>query len=683
MDHLITGADYLATFKNFKLVGRTSEMELLSSILVRKRSSSVLMIGPSGVGSTAIILGLQALKEDFNAPFDIVSKRIFWLDVDALFSSGNNEEISKSFNAAINRMKNTIDPIIVIENGGDFYDACRNAGTSHFINILNSAVKEDKIQAIVEVSDKDLTKIISWHSDFLESYTTMDVVEPVGEALTEIVKSAAEKLQEFHTITIDPDAVKAAIELTLKYRVDSGLGISQPTRSIALLDRALASYRLKSHSTAPVSDGSAEQNVIVDQYNDRQLSLRDHHKKQREAENLTVKLEDELVSMLEEQKSKAAQSTAGFDAMFSGTTYDTPMMKQYRAQLVIAKEQVEIHSTAFKRITAEINKSLLLTRKEILAEFSRITGISASKLGEDEMVILRNLKDVLKRNVFGQDFVLEHTADAIKVSRVGQRNKQKPQASLLYMGPSGVGKTFVAKCIAEALHGDQRALLRFDMSEYMERHAISKLIGAPPGYEGFEAGGILTNAMRTNRNRIILFDEIEKAHPDVFNLFLQILDDGRLTDNVGRVADFSESIIIMTTNIGQPHLLNADIDFETAVKLSKIDLDEQYRPEFLNRFGGRENIICFNRLELDSIVRIVTRELDDLASAYAERGVNVIVSDEDILKFCKERYDVRTGARGLPGIVVSQLEPQVTDIILSGGTGDVEFVYNNGKFVKK
>jgi ATP-dependent Clp protease ATP-binding subunit ClpB len=681
MDHLITGADYLARFKDFQLVGREPEMERLSSILVRKRSNSVLMIGPSGVGASAIILGLQVMKTDFEAPFDIVSKRLFWLDVDGMFSSGNNDEITKSFNAAITRLKSSIDPILIVEDGGDFYEACRNAGTSHFINLLNSAVKEGKIQVILEVADKDLAKILSWHSDFTEAYTTLDVTEPVGDALRKIVEKAAEKLSMFHGIVIDNsedhkiNAIEAAIELTMKYRVDNGLGVAQPTRTIALLDRALASYRLAAHKVPQAGTSDAV-------HHERQAKLRHHHTKQREAENMIIQLEAELDRQTIEQRDKSAQNhTSGFDAMMSNTTYDTPIMSRMREQLNIAKKSVEEHNSAFKAIAAEINASLKLTRNEVLNEFSRITGISSSKLGEDEMAILRRLEEVLKQHVFGQDHVLIQLSNAVKVSKVGRRNKQRPMASFLMMGPSGTGKTEVAKRLAEALQGDQKALLRFDMSEYMERHAVSKLIGAPPGYEGFEAGGILTNAMRTNRNRIILFDEIEKAHPDVFNLFLQILDDGRLTDNVGRVADFSESIIIMTTNIGQPHFLNVDIDFDTATNLAKVDLDEQYRPEFLNRFNGRQNIVCFNRLGLDSIERIVARELADLARAYVPSGVEVVVSDSDIRAFCAEQYDPRTGARGLPGVIVSQLEPQVTDAILNGIAGKFEFVYSDKKFV--
>ena len=670
MDYLIKGSEYLEKFSNFKLVGRDNEMEVLTSILVRKRSNSLLLVGPSGVGATALCLGLQDMKTDSNAPFDIVAKRLFWLDVDGLFSSGNAEQITKAFNAAISRLKKTNDAILIVEDSGDFYEACRNCGTSHFINLLNSAVKEGKFQVILEVSDKDLTKIITWHSDFSDSYTTMDVSEPVGQALELILDATSEKLSEYHTIKIDDDAKQAAIELTLKYRLDAGLGVSQPMRAINLLDRTLASYRLAAHKSTEIVSA------------DNQQKLRQLYSKQRQAENAIVQYEEEI-ERLQTTGATQEQSAKGFDALVSTSSLDNHAIREIRRKIEILSEEHQKAASGFKELTAEINSSLLLTRKEILTEFSRITGISANKLGEDELQILRTLETNLKAHVFGQDHVLVQTSNAIKVSRVGRRNKSKPQASFLFMGPSGVGKTEVAKRVAEALQGDPKSLLRFDMSEYMERHAVSKLIGAPPGYEGFEAGGILTNAMRVNRNRIILFDEIEKAHPDVFNLFLQILDDGRLTDNVGRVADFSESIIIMTTNIGQPHFLNMDIDFVTASSLAKVDLDEQYRPEFLNRFNGRQNIICFNRLELDSIVKIVTRELLDLKNAYISSGVEVSISQEDINKFCSEQYDARTGARGLPGVIIAQLEPQVTDFILNGNSGKAEFEYLDAKFVRK
>jgi ATP-dependent Clp protease ATP-binding subunit ClpA len=255
-------------------------------------------------------------------------------------------------------------------------------------------------------------------------------------------------------------------------------------------------------------------------------------------------------------------------------------------------------------------------------------------------------------------------ANAVKTARVGRRNNERPQAAFMFMGPSGVGKTEIAKALAQSLLDDEKALTRFDMSEYMEKHAVSRLIGAPPGYEGFEAGGILTNAMRKSPLRVLLFDEIEKAHPDVFNVFLQILSDGRLTDNVGRTVSFSESIIIMTTNIGQPHFLNPKLSFEQASEAAMEEVQKTYRSEFLNRFSGRQNIVCFNKLDLASIERIVKREFDAMNAVYSNDGINLSLSEADLKAFCKAHYDPAIGARGLPGYIQTNVEPMIVNQIL-------------------
>ncbi|RYF00590.1 MAG: ATP-dependent Clp protease ATP-binding subunit, partial [Oxalobacteraceae bacterium] len=309
------------------------------------------------------------------------------------------------------------------------------------------------------------------------------------------------------------------------------------------------------------------------------------------------------------------------------------------------QSEIANNKAKFDAITKEINADLELTDREVKMEFSLITGISADKLDENELAVMKRLPDDLKVNVFGQDAAVNHVANAIRVAKVGKRNGNKPIASFLFKGPSGVGKTQLTKELARLLLGDEKALLRFDMSEYMEKHAVAKLIGAPPGYEGFEAGGILTNAMRKNRRRVILFDEIEKAHPDVFNILLQVLDDGRLTDNVGRTSQFNEAIIICTTNIGQPYYLDRDLSFADADRLANEELETVLRPELLNRFNGRENILGFQRLELDSIERIVRREIKSIDRAYTHQGIRANLPDADLKAFCAQRYDPKMGAR--------------------------------------
>ena len=316
----------------------------------------------------------------------------------------------------------------------------------------------------------------------------------------------------------------------------------------------------------------------------------------------------------------------------------------------------------------------------MLAEFSQLSGIPVSKLNQDERAKLMNLDETLAARVFGQDHVVEKLADAVRVARVGLKDPQKPQASFMFLGPSGVGKTELAKALAAALHDDERALLRFDMSEYMEKHAVAKLIGAPPGYEGYEAGGILTNAMRRNPYVVILFDEIEKAHQDVFNVFLQVLDDGRLTDNRGLTVSFSDAIIIMTTNIGQSHFLDAGLDFEDAAAETIKELDAHYRPEFLNRFNGRQNIVCFKSLGLPVIERIARREIAKLNERVRSPGTRHHDRDQRRVARRALQGSIRAGERRarLPGYFAAHIHPAVANAILETQSlrGTMEVVYD-------
>ncbi|MEP3665811.1 MAG: AAA family ATPase, partial [Roseibium sp.] len=666
---------------------------------VQRASNSVLLVGPAGVGSTALCLGLQAMKGEESPPFDIVSKSLYFLDVDGLFSSGDPSEIDAAFRRALSRMQKSVEPVLIIEDAGDFVEACRIHGSSHFINSMNGMVSKGQLQVILETSDGDASKVLAWHSDIRESYTILDLAEPEGENLIDIVTDASARLQEYHGIKISEEAIKTAVDLTQKYR-QAGSSAAQPKRSIELLDQSLAAYRLAAHAEPPkakdlrlkieAGQGSDTEVELLQQimttHAERQGKLRKLHTDQKAAEIEIVKIEEAIAELREAQAQKqealpvqdAPAAPMSFASLTSAGGMGSREEQMLTERLVQFRNALRDHSVAYDAIAKDMNAELLLDENIVVSAFANISGIPAAKLGEDEKVILRELETNLKTFVFGQDFGVEKIANAIKVSKVGRRNKEKPLASFLLPGPSGVGKTEIAKQVAKQLLGDPKALTRFDMSEYMERHAVSKLIGAPPGYEGFEAGGILTNAMRINRNRVILFDEIEKAHPDVFNLFLQILDDGRLTDNIGRVADFSDAIIIMTTNIGQSHFLDEGIDHVEAMVGCMEEMDGIYRPEFLNRFNGRQNIIGFQRLEISSIERIIQREVNDLATSYAEHGVSISFPASEIAAFCADRYEPKVGARGLPGMINSDLEPRIVNALLdqsaeSGAAFDVRY----------
>lgn len=705
MSFLTRGEDYVAKASNFRLVGRDAELKKLSSILVRNMANSVLLVGPGGVGCTALCMGLQAIKKDPDAPFDIVNKRFFWLDTDALFSSGDPVNIRDSFQRVMGTLDRTPDSVLIIEDTRDFIEAARNIGTLHFINALCLAIKSKKTQVILEARDEDLDIILKSHSDLRELFTLVDLPEPEGDALFKIVAERAEHLKEFHRIRIAESALRTAIEVTSKYRSrDGGMNRAQPERSVSLLDRALATYRLGAHRQPPglaeaeavrkaaktdqqITDADAQLAQIGTRWTESQDKIKSLYKRQRDGEIAVLELEEQLDKQIEteaaarqspdSQVSEITGRIAKFARLATGAGLESDAVRDLRERIGRFQGEITTNRTAFDALTKELNDHLELTRDIVLREFSAISGISVSKLNEDERVKLRNLETELKSRIFGQDHVVHALANAVKTARVGRRNQDRPQASFMFLGPSGVGKTEIAKALAASLLDDEKALTRFDMSEYMEKHAVARLIGAPPGYEGFEAGGILTNAMRKNPLRVLLFDEIEKAHPDVFNVFLQILSDGRLTDNIGRTVSFSDAIIIMTTNLGQPHFLDPKLSVEEANTEALKEVEKTYRSEFLNRFSGRQNIICFNKLDLPSIEKIVRREFDSIDRTYAQEGIKVEVAEADLKAFCKGHYDPAIGARGLPGFIQANIEPIIVNMILdSDKRGKLELAYN-------
>jgi ATP-dependent Clp protease ATP-binding subunit ClpB len=705
MSFLTRGEDYLAKAPNFRLVGREAELKKLSSILVRNMANSVLLVGPGGVGCTALCMGLQAIKRDPDAPFDIVNKRFFWLDTDALFSSGDPVSIRDSFQRMMGTLDRTPDTVLIIEDTRDFIEAARNIGTLHFINALCLAIKSKKTQVILEARDEDLDIILKSHSDLRELFTLVDLAEPEGEALFKIVAERAEHLHQFHRIRIAENALRTAIELTSKYRSrDGGMNRAQPERSVSLLDRALATYRLGAHRQPPglaeaeaakraaktekqITEADAQLAQVSARWTQSQEKIKALYKRQRDGEIAVLELEEQLDKQIEteaearqspdSQVSEITGRIAKFARLATGAGLESDVVRDLRERIGKFQSEIATNRTAFDALTKELNDHLELTRDIVLREFSQISGISVSKLNENEREKLRNLEAELKVRIFGQDHVVRVLSNAVKTARVGRRNQDRPQAAFMFLGPSGVGKTEIAKALAASLLDDEKALTRFDMSEYMEKHAVARLIGAPPGYEGFEAGGILTNAMRKNPLRVLLFDEIEKAHPDVFNVFLQILSDGRLTDNVGRTVSFSESIIIMTTNLGQPHFLDPKLSVEEANAEAMREVEKTYRSEFLNRFSGRQNIICFNKLDLPSIEKIVRREFDSIDRTYTQEGIKVAVPEADLKAFCKAHYDPAIGARGLPGFIQANIEPIIVNMILdSDKRGKLELAYN-------
>lgn len=716
-EFLIRGEDMMKRYEGFELVGRDKELEKISGMLMRQKAHNVLLVGPGGVGCSALALGLQASKDDPDTPFDIVNKRFHWLDTDGLFSSGNHAEINENFDKLRKTMQRSADNVLIIEDFRDFVEGARNSGCTNFINALMRDVSTGKFQAVFETDDDDLEVVLKCHSNMYEDFTMLDVQEPVGEALQEIVAQASKKVEDHHKIKMTPEAITTAIELTSKYRIsDMSLSRAQPERSLNLLDRAMTSYRQRVHSKPPklasleqklknidsVKAGGTVQGFMgwseseletvrletleelsgaVADWEDKNGRLKKLYKAQRDGENLLRDLEDDLNTQLDKEEQQRAEREAGaqgtnpdevkgsfnrFSSNIKTSGFDSEKVTGIKEQIRAANKAIKDNREKFDALTAEINADLALDPRTVMQEFAAISGISAEKLDQDEREKVLKLDEALRSRVFGQEEAVEKLHGSVLVSSAGLKDPNKPQGSFLFCGPSGVGKTEIAKALTVALKDDERALLRFDMSEYMEKHAVAKLIGAPPGYEGFEMGGILTNAVRRNPNSIILFDEIEKAHPDVFNVFLQVLDDARLTDNRGLTVSFADTMILMTTNLGQKHFLNEDLSYDEAMEALNEDLENTYRPEFLNRFNGRENIVGFNKLSLPIVEMIAKRELQKVNSRIASAGhdVEITMSDEAVGALCKDKYDPAIGARGIPGYFQTHLYKEVSKYIL-------------------
>ncbi len=714
-DYLVRGSDYLKTQPNFELIGRDEELHEVTRALMRKKANSVLLVGNGGVGCSAIAMGLQASKSDPDAPFDIVRKRNFWLDTDGLFSSGDPTTINESFAKTLKTLSQASDSVLHIDDFNDFIDGARSNGCTNLINGLMSAIKKGKFQAVLEVREENFESVLKCHSDMRESFTMVDVTEPGEESLGQIVENISKgRLEKHHNIAIDPLAIQTAIDLTNKYRVrDLGLSRAQPERAMTLLDRALTSYRQSAHAkdpklasleerigsifeavkgenVAPELQGKSQEELesllqvleaealeVKDSWEATQNEIKSVYKDIASAEDNIRSFEDALEQQLGEEAEarKRAEEAEGtqdvakarksFDvaATLQRGGFESEKVEKLREQIRRYQDAAERAKSRFGELTAEINDGLVLTESHVLKEFSEISGFPTDKLKQDERLKLMNLEANIGGRVFGQPEAVSKLSDQVVVARAGLQDKNKPQGAFMFLGPSGVGKTEITKALAAEL---ELPLLRLDMSEYMEKHAVAKLIGAPPGYEGYEAGGFLTNQIRRNPRQIILLDEIEKAHPDVFDVLLQVLDDARLSDNRGLTVDFSQTIIVLTSNVGTPHFLNEELSFDESKVQAMEDLDEKFRPEFLNRFNGRENILCFNKLELPVIEMIAKRELSKINKMIAENGkdITIDISEEDLKAMCADHYKPVNGARGITGYIQGQIKPSVAKATL-------------------
>ncbi len=669
---ITSGSSVLNDRPDFNLVGRDEELSEMINILGRRFAHNVLLTGQGGSGCSALCLGLQQAKSNPNTPFDVLHKRIWWLDTDGLFS--DPDKTPELFDNLMNKVSNTADKdtILIIEDARNFIESATSSGNGSFINRMMRNLEQDRFQAIFEVRDSELEMALNSHGSMRELFTIMEVTPPSSDRLHEIVSASGIKLHKHHSIRIEPEAIEQAIFLTTTYPgKERSLMRSQPESSLTLLDRALSTYKNASHANPPALKASkaqlalepenatlqAEVNTLSAEWESKRAAMSKACKSQSSGEKHLIRLEAELAVIQEKKDPDASPLMSSREE------------QELQLQISEAKKIIKQGAEQFKTYSDEINSSLSLTADDVFNEFSRLSGIPFDKLNEDESEKLLNLPIELKKKIFGQDHVIDQLSDALLTARTpGLKERGKPDAAFMFCGSSGTGKTALAKALAGILKDDEHAMLRFDMSEYSEKNNVTSLIGAPPGYAGFENGGVLTNAVRKNPNSIILFDEIEKAHTDIFDIFLQVLDEGRLTDTQGRTVSFEHTILIFTTNTGAEHMLNPKLSFEDQFTNTLEALGQEYRAEFLNRFGGRENIVAFKVLPKEVIHFITRCQLDKVNAdlAAADVTLELTMADDDISRLCDYQYKPERGARGIDGVFRTNVYPRLARIIKTG-----------------
>jgi len=614
----------LATEQSFDpLIGRDEEVDRIIQILSRRTKNNPILLGEPGVGKTAIVEGLAQRIIEGRVPIFLANKRIMALDLSLIVAGtkyrGQFEERLKGI---LKELKESRELIVFIDEIHSLIGAGSAEGSLDAANILKPALSRGEISCIGATTLKEYRKYIEKDRSLLRRFQAIQVNPPTPEQTQEILEGVKDRYESFHKVRYRPEALRTAIYQSSRYIPDRHL----PDKAIDVIDEAGARVKLR---------------------------------RVRDTQNLR-RLEQEIRQVVKEMK------VAISDKDFERAVY-------LREREIELREDLERMSVA-----ADETGVLEVTRHDIEEVISSWTGIPTAALQSEEAARLLQMEEILRHRVVGQDRAISAISRAIRRSRLGVSNPQRPVGSFIFLGPSGVGKTEVARQLSEFLFGNQRALVRFDMSEYMEKHAVSKLIGSPPGYVGHEEGGQLTERVRRQPYSLILFDEIEKAHPDVANLLLQILEDGQLTDAYGNQVDFRNTLVLMTSNIGSKLVLRGgrmgfgegseDASFQRLEEEILAELRRTFSPEFINRI---DEVIVFNPLAERDLRAIVDILVEDVNLTLSERGLRVVISDsakEWLL--ARAGIEPSTGARPLRRAIQRHIQDKVSDILINQHGGE-------------
>lgn len=626
------GRDLTQAAKNGEIdpvIGREKEIQRVIQILSRRTKNNPVLIGEPGVGKTAVAEGLALEIAKGNVPEILKDKRVVSLDLTGMVAGAKYRgDFEERIKAAIDEVKKSKNTILFIDELHTIVGAGAAEGSADAANILKPSLARGDFQVIGATTLNEYRKYIEKDAALERRFQPVKVGEPTPEQAVQILKGLRDSYEAHHKVKITDEAINAAVTLSSRYIADRYL----PDKAIDLIDEGASKVRLAS-LTSPdnvkeledeIADYEKEKaSAINEQDFERAARLRDEQKE------LQTKLDDAKKKWQEQQKGNSGEVTA----------------------------------------------------EDIAKIVSEWTGIPVVQLTKEESERLLNMENVLHERVIGQSEAVTAIAKAIRRGRVGLKDPKRPVGSFIFLGPTGVGKTELCKALAEAMFGDENAMLRLDMSEYMEKHTVSKLIGSPPGYVGFEEGGQLTEKVRRKPYSVVLFDEIEKAHPDVFNMLLQILEDGRLTDSQGRTVDFKNTIIIMTSNVGarliteKQSSLGFNSENENVEESEKKDIKELvtgelrkvFRPEFLNRV---DDIIVFNKLNKDEIKQIAVKMLKTLENRLDKMNIKISFTDNAISEIADKGFDENYGARPLRRAIQNEIEDPLSEQMLEGKVKD-------------